>query len=322
VARLLVGLDERNADAWVDLLATHLSLADLQNIYGDRTAAQENLKAASMISQALLKIDGDNVNWLNAASACHTGQAALDLDRGDLPAALRNFQAGLAISQRLVLNDPGSHIWKRNVLTAQLGIGDVLLAQRKLDEALRSYQAALSGARVIARANSGSRQAVTDQVIALVKSADVLEKQGEVEAALQHLQTALPLAQSVGQTVTEWRTLEVALRLQLGTAYGVVGDQQRSKGDAAAALQSYLASRAQFQALSNPQGREAQRLLSLAELAWKIGTLEGTAMPLPERRAVMKQGLDLLMDLQRQGQLPAAQAGNPELFRQALARLN
>ena len=80
--------------------------------------------------------------------------------------------------------------------------------------------------------------------------------------------------------------------------------------------------RAEFQALFNPQGRESQRQLTLAEFAWKIGTLEGTPMPLSERRAVMSQGLDILLDLQRRGQLPEAQAGNLDQFRQAIAKMN
>jgi hypothetical protein len=98
-------------------------------------------------------------------------------------------------------------------------------------------------------------------------------------------------------------------------------DEREKQGDPASALKNYVAARAQFQIAADADKAKPEYRLALAEILGKMAMLDGTSMPLAERKALLNQGLATVLELQRLGQLPAAQAAAPTEFRQALATL-
>lgn len=324
VAKALVKEEARNPDFWNILLLTHLSLADVQRADGDRRAAKENLDAASRISQDLLKADAGKAKWQAAASACHMSQAAHDLSGGDLPAALARYQAALAINEQLSQADPGELRWKRNSFVARLGIGDVLHAQRQPDAALREYLQALSIAQDLVAAKHASVNALADLVRVMDKLPAIHREKGDVEAVLKDYQAMLPVALQLAQAQpkkSDWRDMGLLARAHLGAAHTMIGDEREKQGDPASALKNYVAARAQFQIAADADKAKPEYRLALAEILGKMAMLDGTSMPLAERKALLNQGLATVLELQRLGQLPAAQAAAPTEFRQALATL-
>ena len=97
---------------------------------------------------------------------------------------------------------------------------------------------------------------------------------------------------------------------------------QRAQGDLEGALKSFHAGMeiARQLAVRDPDNAEWQTDLTVS--CWNLSQLDTPAMPKSERRALLERGLAVLEGLQQLGRLTPDKQTWPEMFRQAMQKLN
>ena len=108
----------------------------------------------------------------------------------------------------------------------------------------------------------------------------------------------------------------------LSVSHERIGDVQSAQGDLGGALKSFQAGMEIRRQLAARDPGNAEWQTDLAVSCWNLSQLDTPALPKAERRALLERGLAVLEGLQQRGRLTPNKQTWPDLFRQALQKLN
>ena len=152
----------------------------------------------------------------------------------------------------------------------------------------------------------------------LIEAGDAALADGRSARALQAYQRAQRAAQG---RLVEAPGDPTWLR-GLSISHERIGDVQSAQGDLGRALKSLRAGLEIARKLAERDPGNALWQTDLAFSCWKLSQLDTPALPKAERRALLERGLAVLEGLQQRGRLTPDKQTWPDLFRQALQKLN
>ena len=313
--------------------AVQMARADAQRLKAQFRASSRQAASvlASQASLALTRLDRDKgvrllveafeqraddvepetFDWLIEA-----GDAALADGRS--ARALQAYQRAQRAAQGRLVEAPGDPTWLRGLSISHERIGDVQSAQGDLGGALKSFRADMGIARKLAERDPGNAQWQHDLAISHERIGDVQSAQGDLGGAFKNYQARMEIVRKL----TERDSGNAQWQQDLSISHNKIGDVQSAQGDLGRALKSLRAGLEIARKLAERDPGNALWQTDLAFSCWKLSQLDTPALPKAERRALLERGLAVLEGLQQRGRLTPDKQTWPDLFRQALQKLN
>jgi len=294
-----------------DLTIVYDELGDVQHIRGNSEEALIAYRASLEIRQELGKWSPDSINAQRDISVSHDKIGDVLRDGAELDAALASYGDGRKIIEKLVKRDPVDTQLRRDLSVSSGKIGNVLREQGNLDAALAAYRDSLATISAMAASDPANTDWQRDLSVGLEKIADVLYKQGDLDGALDGYEKSLPIVRKLvasDQTNTDWqRDLSITL--------AEIGNLRLQKHDFNGAGQAFYDSLQIREALASSQPDNAlwQRDLVIAYIDF--------ARVADNPKEVLTRALDITLELQQSGRLPAKYDYMPGALRKMIAKL-
>ena len=254
-----------------------------------------------------------SINAQRDISVSHDKIGDVLREAGELDAALASYGDGRKIIEKLVERDPVDTQLRRDLAVSSAKIGNVLREQGNLDAALAAYRDSLATISALAASDPANTDWQRDLSVSLEKVADVLHKQGDLDGALDGYEKSLPIMQRLVASDADQCRLAARPVDHAGrdrqSAPARARLQRRRAGFLPTACRS-----ARCWLRRNPTTHLWQRDLVIAYVDY--------ARVADNPKEVLTRALDITLELQESGRLPAKYDYMVGALRKMLAKLD
>ncbi|MDX2474574.1 MAG: serine/threonine-protein kinase [Candidatus Krumholzibacteria bacterium] len=184
-AKDLVRRDRKNAEAQIQLGATHFWLGNVAFGEGDLAEAEHHFEQYHEISRVLVERDENNPTWQLELAYAQNNLAFLYQEKGDLAEAMVILRQSIATKQWLVQKDPTNTKRVFELVNSQASYGDILADAGLLRDAFQNISQARQDMAVAVATDSLNTGYKSLYSTLLQREGLLLEYLGREEEALQ-----------------------------------------------------------------------------------------------------------------------------------------
>jgi tetratricopeptide (TPR) repeat protein len=208
-----------------ELAAVFAWLADSERAQGHLDSAIVlRQRQVALLSQAIASGVTD-VDFRAQLIPAHQGLGVLYASRGQSARSIRELQSAVAVADGLIPIEPANSYWRTLAAAARLELASAFLSVGRPDEAVQQTQMGCALAASLKAAGPASAR----QVTCLIMRSRLALNSGASDEAVAVAQKALAAARAVHTDDP------IKDRFAIATAYRLIGDAHRDRGDSEAA---------------------------------------------------------------------------------------